>query len=157
MRLKTLWAALFILPLLLVAVRMDPSPQLRWEPALAGAEKSNKSATSSNSDVIIINNDDYKSKRRGPVTFTHLKHAKEYGVSCWECHHEFEDNLNIWVPWSDTGRCADCHDPKGDEEMVGLQKAYHANCRDCHRVLDKQNKKTGPARGCFGCHEKEQK
>ena len=157
MKLKPLWAALFMGLLVLIAVRMDLPSRVQWGPAVAGAEKSKESASSSNLDVIIINNDDYKSKRRGPVSFSHLKHAREYGVSCWDCHHEFEDNVNVWVPWADTGRCADCHDPKGDEEMVGLQKAYHVNCRNCHQALAEQNKKTGPHRGCFGCHEKEQK
>jgi predicted CXXCH cytochrome family protein len=157
MRRKPLWAALFLGLLMLVAVRMDLPSHLQWGAAVAGAEKSERSTSSSRLDVIIIDNDDYDIKRRGPVTFTHLKHAKEYGVSCWNCHHEFDDNVNVWVPWSVTGGCSDCHDPRGDEEMYGLQKAYHVSCRGCHQSQAEQNKKTGPHRGCFGCHEREQK
>jgi predicted CXXCH cytochrome family protein len=157
MKRKSLWAALSLGLLMLVAVRMDPPSHVQWGPSFAGAENTKKPASSSSLDVIIINNDDYKSKRRGPVAFSHLKHAKEYGVSCWDCHHEFEDNLNVWVPWAETGRCSDCHEPIGDEEVFGLQKAYHMNCRGCHQAMVAQNKKTGPHRGCFGCHEKPEK
>lgn len=157
MRLKMLWAALFMGLLMLIAVRMDPPSHVQWGPAVAGAEKSEKSASSFNLDVILIDNEDYPVKRRGPVAFKHLKHAKEFGVSCWDCHHEFEDNVNVWVPWEETGRCADCHDPLGDEEMFGLQKAHHVTCRGCHQAMVTQKKKTGPHRGCFGCHEREQK
>lgn len=156
MRRKPLWAALFLGLLMLIAVAMDLPSHVQWGPAFAGAEKAKNPASSSNLDVIIINNDDYPVTRRGPVAFTHLKHAREYGISCWDCHHEFEDNVNVWVPWGYTGRCSDCHDPFGDEEMYGLQKAFHVNCRGCHQAMVEQDKKTGPHRGCFGCHEREQ-
>ncbi len=159
MRSKGVWAALFVgflMLLMLVAIRMDPSSPVRGSLAVAAAEKSKATESSSDFDVIVINNKEYKSKRRGPVSFTHLKHAKNYNISCWECHHEYEDSTNVWVPWSDeTPGCADCHDPgKGEGKMYGLQKAYHVNCRGCHQKLKEQGKKTGPYRGCFECHEK---
>ena len=150
MRNTKVWAGLFMGLLMLIAIKTDLPFTLESGPAAVAAAESD-----SDKDVIVIDNKDYKSKRRGPVAFSHLKHAKDYNVSCWDCHHEFEDNVNVWVPWSETARCADCHDPgKGDEEMVGLQKAYHVNCKTCHEKLAGQNKKTGPYRGCFGCHEK---
>jgi hypothetical protein len=40
MGLKTLWAALFMGLLMLVAVRMDLPSHVQWGPAVAGAEKS---------------------------------------------------------------------------------------------------------------------
>lgn len=152
---KWLWIALFTGLLMLAAVGINPPSSILQGPAIAGADKSKGSPSPSNLDVIIIDNKDYRSKRRGPVSFSHLKHARDYGVSCWECHHEFEDKANVWVPWADMARCADCHEPRGDQKMVGLQKAYHMNCRDCHQSLADQKKKTGPHRGCFGCHEKQ--
>ena len=154
MRRNLVWAAFFLGLLMLVSVRMDLPSCVQWGPSVAGAEKAKN--PSSNLDVIIIDNDDYSVKRRGPVSFTHLKHAREYGVSCWDCHHEFEDNVNIWVPWGPTARCADCHDPFGDEEVYGIQKAFHVNCRGCHQTMVDQGKQSGPHRGCFGCHEREQ-
>ena len=147
MRSKGVWAALFVgflMLFVLVAIGTDPSSPVKGSLAVAAGDQ-----------VVPVCNE-YKSKRRGPVSFTHLKHAKNYNISCWECHHEYEDSTNVWVPWSDeTPGCADCHDPgKGEDKMPGLQKAYHLECRGCHQVLKEQGKKTGPYRGCFGCHEK---
>jgi hypothetical protein len=155
MRDKKVWAAVFLGLLMLIAIKTDLPFSAQRGPAVVAAAESKETASSSDLDVIIIDNKDYKSKRRGPVTFSHLKHAKDYKISCWECHHEYEENVNVWVPWSETARCADCHDPgKGEGKMVGLQKAYHANCKTCHEQLADQKKKTGPYKGCFGCHEK---
>ena len=156
MRRNMVWAGGAIGLLMLIGLKADLPFSMQGGPAAVAAAESKTSASSSDLDVITIDNKDYKSKRRGPVTFSHLKHAKDDNVSCWDCHHEFEDNGNVWVPWSETAKCSDCHDPgKGDAEMVGLQKAYHVNCKTCHEKLAKQNKPTGPYRGCFGCHEKE--
>jgi len=155
MRNKKVWAAVFMGLLMLIAIRTDLPFSVQRGPAVAAAAESKEAASSSDLDVMIIDNKDYKSKRRGPVTFSHLKHAKDYKIACWDCHHEYEENVNVWVPWSETARCADCHDPgKGEGEMVGLQKAYHVNCKTCHQQLADQKKKTGPYRGCYGCHEK---
>jgi hypothetical protein len=155
MRNKKVWAAVFMALLMLIAIKTDLPFSVGRGPAVVAAAESKEPASSSDLDVMIIDNKDYKSKRRGPVTFSHLKHAKDYKISCWDCHHEYEDNVNVWVPWSETARCADCHDPgKGEGKMVGLQKAYHENCKTCHQQLADQKKKTGPYRGCFGCHEK---
>jgi Class III cytochrome C family len=156
---KGVWAALFLgflVLVMLIAIRIDPSFHVKGSLAVAAAEKSTKSKSSPDLDVIIINNKEYKSKRRGPVSFSHLKHAKDYNISCWQCHHEYDDSVNVWVPWSgDTPGCADCHEPgKGEDKMPGLQKAYHLLCRDCHKTLQEQHKKTGPYRGCLECHEK---
>jgi hypothetical protein len=156
MRNKRACAALFIGLLMLIAIKVDLYFTPMGGMSIAVAAESKEPASSSDLDVVIINNKDYKSKRRGPVSFTHLKHAKNYGISCWTCHHEYEDSTNVWVPWSETPKCSDCHDPgKGEGKMVGLQKAYHVECRGCHQTLKDQGKKTGPYRGCFGCHEKE--
>jgi hypothetical protein len=104
-------------------------------------------------DVLTLDNKAYKSDRKGPVTFTHRKHAMEYRVSCWDCHHEYKDGKNIWSPWGETKQCAQCHDPvKSQDKVMNLQKAYHVNCKTCHQNLAAQKKKTGPHRKCLGCH-----
>ncbi len=113
----------------------------------AGGEEAETSAL----DAFTIENKGYKSERKGPVPFTHRKHAKEYGVSCWDCHHEFKGGKNVWSPWEQTQQCSECHDPvKSKDKVVNLQKAYHKTCRDCHAKLG-----TGPYRKCFGCHTQE--
>ena len=45
-------------------------------------------------DVVIIDNEGYKKDRKGPVEFSHRKHAQDYRVLCWECHHEYKDKEN---------------------------------------------------------------
>jgi hypothetical protein len=42
-------------------------------------------------DIIVIDNKGYDQDRRGPVKFTHKKHAEDYKVACNECHHEYEN------------------------------------------------------------------
>ena len=43
-------------------------------------------------EVITIENKDYKKDRKGPAKFEHVKHAREYKISCWECHHEYKED-----------------------------------------------------------------
>ncbi|MEW6666484.1 MAG: cytochrome c3 family protein [Thermodesulfobacteriota bacterium] len=107
-------------------------------------------------DVLTLDNKGYKSDRKGAVTFTHLKHAMEYRVSCWDCHHEYKDGKNIWSPWGETQQCVQCHDPaKSKDKVMNLQKAYHLNCKTCHQNLAAQKKKTGPHKKCLGCHKEQ--
>jgi hypothetical protein len=120
-------------------------------PAMGAAERNKGSG-----DVLTLNNKAYKSDRKGPVTFTHRKHAMEYRVSCWDCHHEYKDGKNVWSPWGETQQCVQCHDPgKSQDKVVNLQKAYHVNCKTCHQNLAAQKKKAGPHKKCLGCHKDE--
>ena len=105
---------------------------------------------------IILENLGYKKDRRGPVRLTHTKHALDYGVSCWDCHHEYDDaKNNIWSPLGTTQKCNECHDPlEVQDNAMKLQTAYHMNCKGCHKELAEQNEKTGAFRKCLKCHEK---
>ena len=47
-------------------------------------------------EFISLDQDVYKSNRRGPVPFEHLAHWDEYGVGCADCHHVYEDGKNVW-------------------------------------------------------------
>ncbi|MBW1999246.1 MAG: cytochrome c3 family protein [Deltaproteobacteria bacterium] len=110
-------------------------------------------------DIIILNKEGYKRDRKGPVKFTHFKHSFDYGVSCWDCHHEYEDdsqkNPNIWRPWGETDTCDTCHDPQEiDVTSIRLQRAFHLNCKGCHKALAKEKKRAGEYRKCTGCHER---
>ena len=40
---------------------------------------------------ILIENESYKSDRKGPVRFSHLDHSESYDVACTECHHDYQD------------------------------------------------------------------
>lgn len=105
---------------------------------------------------IVVDNSGYKKDRRGPVKLSHTKHALDYGVSCWECHHEYKvDKDNIWSPLGNTQACIECHDPlKVQDKAMRLQTAYHQNCKGCHKELAIEHKKTGAYRKCLECHEK---
>ncbi len=110
---------------------------------------------------IMVENTGYKKDRRGPVLLTHTKHSLDYAVSCWDCHHVYEDyediadKKNLYSPLETTQRCNECHDPlKIQNKSMKLQTAYHLNCKGCHKDLAVQNKKTGAFRKCLKCHEK---
>ena len=46
-------------------------------------------------EVITIDNKGYKKDRKDPAKFEHVKHTREYKISCWQCHHEYKkDELN---------------------------------------------------------------
>ena len=120
----------------------------------ANSEKDKQEALSGDLDTILIDNRGYKRERKGPVEFSHLEHARDYGMTCWDCHHEYKDGENVWVPWGTTQRCSACHDPLTKKDnIVNLQKAYHLNCRNCHKERLKKDESAGPYRECSGCHE----
>lgn len=108
-------------------------------------------------DVIVIDNDIYEKDRKGPCYFEHRKHAFEYGISCWECHHDYVDGENIWSPWEETYRCSDCHDPYEEyDNIVKLQTAYHLTCKTCHKEKGIFGEDPLAYRKCTTCHEKKE-
>ncbi|MFC1532816.1 cytochrome c3 family protein [Thermodesulfobacteriota bacterium] len=109
-------------------------------------------------DVIVIDNKDYYEKdRKGPVSFPHKKHAREYKLLCWECHHEYEDGKNIYSPWGATEKCSECHDPEEkQDDVMKLQTAYHLNCKICHKTLAIFGDEPLVYRKCTKCHENAQ-
>ena len=105
---------------------------------------------------IILDNPGYEKNRRGPVKLSHTKHALDYGVSCWDCHHDYvEGKKNIWSPLGTTKKCSECHDPQNvQDKAMKLQTAFHMNCKGCHKELAEQNEKAGAFKKCLKCHEK---
>jgi hypothetical protein len=103
-------------------------------------------------DVIVIENKVYTADKKGPVTFHHAKHNKEYKVSCTECHHLYKDGKNMWKEGDHVEKCVVCHDPAEDKgKTIKLQNAFHQNCKDCHKEVNKEGKKA-PYTKCAGCH-----
>ena len=94
-------------------------------------------------DKITINNK-YPNKLKGPVPLSHKLHAST--VACTKCHHTWKKEESK-APQN----CAVCH-KAADITEKGLKKAYHKQCQDCHKDLEKQGKKTGPTVKCSGCH-----
>lgn len=107
-----------------------------------------------NLDVIIIDNQVYEKDRKGPSRFEHRKHAKDLGIICWECHHEYEDGENVWSPWGETQKCVECHMPDEKiDNIVKLQAAYHLNCKKCHEERKIYGNDRLAYRKCNKCHE----
>lgn len=102
--------------------------------------------------VIILDSQDGK---RGPVSFSHLKHAGEYEVSCTECHHEYKDGKNIWTQNDPVKKCGECHDPEEKKDgVMKLQNAFHKNCRDCHKQMaEESTSEIAPYKKCTDCHQ----
>ncbi len=131
--------------------------------AAADAAKGEAVAAPSNDEggnklnVILLNNKGYKKKRKGPVRFTHKKHVYDYNCRCWNCHHDYVNERDVWVPWGETKRCDQCHDPqKKEPNEIMLQKAYHYQCKGCHKDLAKKVMPTGAYKKCAGCHLKKE-
>ena len=77
-----------------------------------------------------------------PLYFNHDDHLK---VSCLECHHEFVDETR-------QGDCIGCH-KRSVELRREIEEDFHDLCRDCHIQLTAEGEDTGPVRGCFDCHQ----
>jgi len=103
-------------------------------------------------EVIVIENKVYASDKKGPVTFNHVKHNKEYKISCTQCHHLYQDGKNLWKEGDHVDECVVCHDPAEEKDKaVKLQNAFHQNCRDCHKEVSKEGKEA-PYTKCADCH-----
>ncbi len=81
-----------------------------------------------------------------PVRFMHLKHAAVIG-DCTKCHHYRPEDPNA----PEIVKCSACHQKPFNPDMPerpGLKAAYHRQCMECHKTVDK-----GPV-DCIGCHGK---
>ena len=106
-------------------------------------------------EEIVINNEVYKTDRKGSVLFSHSEHADNYVESCDGCHHEYKDGQNIWEEGQPVKKCSSCHDPsKREGKIRKLNIAFHKNCKGCHRELAKEGPTQAPYRQCTDCHEK---
>lgn len=101
---------------------------------------------------VLIENQGYKSDKKGPVKLSHKKHSTDYGVACVDCHHDYKDGKNVWKEGDPVKKCAACHDAEKKEGNVDkLMNAFHKNCKDCHK---EKKDKNAPYKKCNDCHEK---
>ncbi len=97
-------------------------------------------------DVIVL-----KGEKKGDVTLSHKKHTEEYKVKCISCHHKTKKDETPKT-------CSSCHDPKEKkDEAIILKKAFHKQCKDCHKKVNKEEGKKAPAIKCKECHAKKEK
>ena len=103
-------------------------------------------------DQIKIENQGYKSDKKGHVLLLHKKHSTDHKVACNQCHHDYKDGNNVWKEGDPVQKCSACHDPEKKQGNVDkLQNAFHKNCKDCHKEL---KDKEAPYKKCNDCHQK---
>lgn len=104
-------------------------------------------------DTVLIDNQGYDAKQKGPVRLSHAKHNEEYGVACRECHHEYEEGENVWKEGDLVKRCAQCHSPMKEEgvKLNRLKTAYHKQCCTCHVKVNSEGM-AAPFEKCSECH-----
>ena len=107
-------------------------------------------------DEIVIENEGYKSDKKGPVRFSHQDHNYSYDVACTECHHDYQDGKNIWKEGVPVKKCIECHSPlKSEDRVKKLKLPFHKNCKTCHKKLAKDGMaKEAPYKKCNDCHQK---
>ncbi len=103
-------------------------------------------------EMITIDNPIFKSGSRSAVQFSHGRHMEMEGVSCTDCHHKFENGINVLDPAELNSEdrsiyCGFCHNTP-----ASLKKSYHRLCIGCHESMIKKNQTAGP-RLCGECHK----
>lgn len=107
---------------------------------------------SKSGDEIIIENQGYTEDKKKPVKLSHKKHAEEYEIACDSCHHVYQEGKNIWEQGDPVEKCVACHDPVEDQgNVIKLQRAFHNNCRDCHKQVTLEGREA-PYKKCTDCH-----
>ena len=107
----------------------------------------------SQEDMRFVGADAFVKPRRPPAVFHHDVHNELAGIeTCYVCHHVYDENGNLAEDESSEGQsCSDCHELARAGRKPALMKAFHANCKGCHK-----QKKKGPLM-CGQCHVRELK
>jgi len=76
--------------------------------------------------------------------FNHDMHSDDYGLSCNDCHHDYNEEEG-----GTPQMCSDCHEKgAGDDFMLGRVEAFHKQCIGCHE----ESGVTPGKNDCAGCH-----
>jgi hypothetical protein len=101
----------------------------------------------SQEDMEQVDNSVFENPQRPPAVFRHDEHNEKAAIdACNVCHHVYEDGQLLEDESSEGELCADCHGFEDDGSQPGLEKAYHLNCKGCHRQAGQ-----GPLT-CGECH-----
>ena len=104
----------------------------------------------SQEDMEFVENDVFTNPRRPRAVFRHDEHNELAQIEeCNVCHHVYDDNNRLVEDESsEEQRCADCHQLVAAGRKPPLMKAFHLNCKGCHKA-----QKNGPTM-CGQCHVK---
>ncbi len=102
----------------------------------------------SQEDMQSVSADAFIKHRRPPAVFRHDEHNESAGIEeCYICHHVYDQaGKLVEDESSEEQNCADCHGLARSGSKPALMKAFHANCKGCHK-----EKKKGPVI-CGQCH-----
>ena len=102
----------------------------------------------SQEDMQFVSADAFVKPRRPPAVFRHDAHNESAEVEeCYICHHVYDENGKLVEDESSEDQsCSDCHKLARSGNQPALMKAFHDNCKGCHK-----EKKKGPAM-CGQCH-----
>ena len=119
-------------------------------------------------EIITIDNKGYKKDRKDPAKFEHLKHAREYSISCWECHHEYKEvQPNDQQPPQEVKNEPTVQDEGSEKKEKVLPKELTAEnlwspwgktkkCSECHDPQVKKNDliklQAAYHKNCKTCH-----
>ena len=102
----------------------------------------------SQEDMRSVSPDAFIKPRRPSAVFRHDEHNELAGIDgCYLCHHVYDENGKLLEDESSEDQnCSECHELARSGNKPALMKAYHANCKGCHK-----EKKNGPLM-CGQCH-----
>jgi len=102
----------------------------------------------SQEDMQVVSAAAFVKPRRPPAVFRHDAHNESAMVEeCYGCHHVFDENGDLVEDESSEDQsCSECHDLERSGNKPDLMKAFHANCKGCHK-----EQKKGPVI-CGQCH-----
>jgi hypothetical protein len=102
----------------------------------------------SQEDMRFVGFDDFENPQRPPSVFNHDEHNELAEIEeCNECHHVYDEEGNrIDDESSEDQSCSECHELEASGRIPALMKAFHLNCKGCHK-----KQKKGPVM-CGQCH-----
>jgi hypothetical protein len=107
-----------------------------WTALVLSAVFAAGTASAAPPDKIVLK----AAKPRGPITFNHKAHGEKV-KECVACHHKD-------APGSEQ-KCSKCHTEKTVERKLSKKEAFHEQCKNCHKKVNK-----GPYKSCDDCHKK---
>ena len=107
------------------------------------------SAYSQEDEMLVVDNKVFENPQRPAAAFRHDEHNENAAIEeCNICHHIYEDGKLLEDESSEDQLCSECHDLTASGNQPALRKAFHINCKGCHKKNGK-----GPIM-CGECHKK---
>ncbi|MBN2419472.1 MAG: cytochrome c3 family protein, partial [Deltaproteobacteria bacterium] len=116
-------------------------------------------------EIITIDNKGYAKDRKDPAKFEHVKHAREYKISCWECHHEYKEEQPGAEPVQEVKNEQPSQGEEGVEKVIPKELSAEniwspwgitKKCSECHDPQEKKNDviklQAAYHKSCKNCH-----